>query len=184
MGVDVFVEVLRQDRRIRPPGFPSAFETGFGWVLVGNINSHTPSRIIISYNTCASGDEILYKFWEVEEQHNDQISLTPEEQTVVQNLEENHSHTPHGRFIVPLPKWQHTKPLRESWSQAVRRFLSLERSLHSKGQFNDFNAVMTEYFEIGYAELVPAIDLEKQTCEVFYLPMHAIRKKSSMTTKI
>ena len=43
----------------------------------------------------------------------------------------------------------------------MRRFLSLERSLHSKGEFEDFNAVMTEYFEMGHAETVPSIDLKK-----------------------
>ena len=102
----------------------------------------------------------------------------------MQHFEENHSRAPDGWFIVSLPKRQHAKPLGESRSQAVRRFLSLERSLHLKGQFNDFDAVMKEYFEMGHAELVPAIDLERQTCEVFYLPMHAVRKESSTTTKL
>ena len=62
LGVDVFVEVLRQGRRIGPLGSPSAFETEFGWVFAGNINSHTPSHIISSYHAHASfviGDEIL-----------------------------------------------------------------------------------------------------------------------------
>lgn len=111
---------------------------------------------------------MLRKFWEVEERH-DQTSLTPEERTVVQHFKENHSCTPNGQFIVPLPKQQHTKPLRESRSQAVRRFLALERSLYSKGQFNDFNAMITEYFQMGHAELVPMNDSEKQTskCSIY-----------------
>ena len=67
--------------------------------------------------------------------------------------------------------------------KAVRRFLSLERSLHSKGQFEDFNAVMTKYSEMGHAEAVPAIDLKKPT-QVFYLPMHSVRKELSTTTKL
>ena len=187
LGVDVFVEVLRQGRRIGPPGSPSAFETEFGWVLAGNINSHTPSRLITSHHTFTSfvtGDEILRKFWEIEERPNDQTSLSPEERNVVQHFKENHSRTTDGRFVVPLPKRQHTKPIGESRSQAVKRFLSLERSLHSKAQFDDFNAVMAEYFEMGHAEPVPVADLEKQTQDVFYLPMHAVRKESSTTTKI
>lgn len=102
----------------------------------------------------------------------------------MRHFEQNHSRSPDGRFTVPLPKRQHAKPLGETRSQAVRRFLSLERSLHSKGQFEDFNAVMTEYFEMGPAEVVPAIDLKKPTQEVFYLPMHSVRKESSTTTKL
>ncbi len=48
-----------------------------------------------------------------------------------------------------------TKPLGESRSQAVRRFTSFERSLHVKGQFPEFKAVVDEYFESKHAEPVP-----------------------------
>ncbi len=76
------------------------------------------------------------------------------------------------------------KALGESRSQAVRRHRSLERSLGSKGAFNDFNAVMEEYFQEGHAELVPPDELDKPTSKVFYLPMQAVYKESSSTTKI
>ena len=35
-----------------------------------------------------------------------------------------------------------------------------------------------------HAELVPVEHLQKPPCSVFYLPMHAVRKDSSTTTKI
>ena len=44
--------------------------------------------------------------------------------------------------------------------------------------------MMEEYFEMGHAEPVPLADLEKLEQETFYLPMHAVRKESSSTTKI
>ena len=37
---------------------------------------------------------------------------------------------------------------------------------------------------MGHAEPVPAVDLHKPECEVFYLPIHVVRKESSSTTKI
>ena len=37
---------------------------------------------------------------------------------------------------------------------------------------------------MGHAEPVPPSDLEKPQHQVFYLPMHAVRKDSSTTTKI
>ena len=43
---------------------------------------------------------------------------------------------------------------------------------------------MEEYFELGHAETVPQVDLDKLPHEVFYLPMHAVYKESSTTTKI
>ena len=70
----------------------------------------------------------------------------------MQHFKDNHSQTEDGRFIVSWPKKPHVKVLGESRSQAVRRFLSLERSLHDMEQFDDFDAVMNEYFEKRHAE--------------------------------
>ena len=64
------------------------------------------------------------------------------------------------------------------------RFDSLERLLHLNGQFEEFKTVMEEAFEIGHAEQVPEVVLEKPPLTVFYLPLHAARKESSITTKI
>ena len=43
---------------------------------------------------------------------------------------------------------------------------------------------MEEYFEQGHAESVPEADLDKPCKDVLYLPMHAVMKKSSTTTKV
>ena len=68
-----------------------------------------------------------------------------------------------GHFIVPLPKKAHAKLLGKSRSQTVRRFLSLEQSLYAKEQFDEFDAMMNEYFEKGLAERVSLYDLEKSS---------------------
>ena len=72
----------------------------------------------------------------------------------------------------------------ESCTQGVRRFLSLESSLHLKKQFADFDVVMRDYIEKGHAEPFPVADMDKSPQDVFYLPMHAVRKESSTTTKL
>ena len=86
--------------------------------------------------------------------------------------------------MVPLPRNLKSQSLGESRSQAVRRLLSFERSLHSKGRFPEFKIVMDEYFDQGHAELVPVVDFEKPSHSVFYLPIHAVTKQSSTTTKV
>ena len=43
---------------------------------------------------------------------------------------------------------------------------------------------MEEYIELGHAEIVPVADLQKPLEKVFYLPMLAVRKEHSTTTKI
>ena len=185
LGVDVFVNVLLHGRRFGPPGSPVAFETEFGWVLAGETESCIPANHIITYHTSlVSGDDILRKFWEIEEKPMSDSTLSLEERTVVHHFRNNHSRADSGRFVVPLPKKPDAKPIGESRSQAVRRFLSLERSLHAKNQFNEFGSVMKEYLDMGHAELVPPSDLEKPQHQVFYLPMHAVHKDSSTTTKV
>ena len=37
---------------------------------------------------------------------------------------------------------------------------------------------------MGHAELVPVADLSKPCNEVYYLPMHAVRKEASSTSKV
>ena len=43
---------------------------------------------------------------------------------------------------------------------------------------------MREYFEMGHAEHVPTSELKRPWNEVYYLPMHTVRKESSTTSKV
>ena len=187
LGVDVFVDALLTGRRIRQHGTPSAFETHFGWVLAGSVKGNAeviPSHVASYHITLTSGDDILRRFWEIEDSPLAEVNLSPEERAVVQHFEEKHHRTSSGRFVVPLPKKKNIRPVGESRSQPVRRFLSLERSLRTRNQFDDFSEVMKDYLKLGHAELVPPEDMNLSTSETFYLPMHAVHKQSSTTTKI
>ena len=184
LGVDVFVEVMLHGRRTGPHGSPIAFETRLGWVLAGNTKSCAPStRIATHHTSILTGDDILRKFWEIEEKPVETVSLSAEERSVVNHFKVHHFRED-GRFVVPLPRKPDAQPLGESRSQAVRRYLSLERSLTAKDQFADVDDVMKEYFDMGHAERVPAADLSKPHHDTFYLPMHIVRKESSSTTKL
>ena len=185
LGVDVFTESLLHGRRIGPPGSPVAFETAFGWVLAGPTSNPNSESVVTSHHTLVTtSDDLLRRFWEIEEETKSELILSPEENSVVQHFEETHRRTTEGRFIVPLPKKPNHPPLGESRSQAVRRFLSLERLLRFRGEFDAFNSVMQEYFDLKHAEPVPDTDHDKPAQQVFYLPMHAVKKESSTTTKI
>ena len=185
LGVDVFTESLLHGRRIGPPGSPVAFETAFGWVLAGPTSNPSSDSVVTSHHTLVTtSDDLLRRFWEVEEDTKHETILSPEEKFVVQHFEENHRRTAEGRFIVPLPKKHNHPPIGESRSQAVRRFLSLERSLRSKGEFDALDSVIQEYFNLKHAEPVPDADCDKPSQQVFYLPMHAVKKESSTTTRV
>ena len=106
-----------------------------------------------------------------------------EEQTVMKHFETHHSHSSSGQFVVPLRK-VNAPVIGESRSQAVRRFLHLEKSLSVKRLSKQFNDVINEYFDEGRAEPIPVTDLKKTPSEGFYLPMHIVQKESSTTTKV
>lgn len=176
LGVDVYADVVLHGWRSGPPGSPVAFETMFGWVLAGRTATKVSTSLSVATHhvSVISGDDLLRKFWEIEESPRDPSNLSPDERSVVQHFKDTHIHSNEGRFVVALPKKSPSKVLGESRSQAVTQFLSLERSLHSKNQFQEFSNVMEECFEMKHAEPVPAVDLQKPPNEVFYLPMHAV----------
>ena len=53
-----------------------------------------------------------------------------------------------------------------------------------EGTFQEFAEVIREYCELKHADPVPVETLEHVCAEAYYLPMHAVRKASSTTTKI
>lgn len=176
--------MLQDGRRVGPPGTPTALETGFGWVLCGNIGE-TQATVQASTHVMAHSllvthtDDLLKRFSEMEETPTTTISQ--EERDVLQQFEKTHAKTSEGRFVVTLPKKQDSKPLGESRSQAVRRFQILERSLHRRHKFHEVEQIMQEYMSLGQAEQVPDQDLEKDCQEIFYLPIY---KASSTSTKV
>ncbi len=188
LGAHVFADVLLQGRRTGPPGSPVAMETEFGWVLCGGNTDNGSSsdvnlRVTSLHASAICSDDVLRKFWEIEESPVNYTALSLE-RSVVQHFEANHSRTKGGRFVVPLPRKPDSKSIGESRSQAVRRFLSLERSLHHKGRFPEVQDVMQEYLTLGHAEAVPTEDMDNPPESVFYLPTHVVYKDTSTTTKV
>lgn len=153
--------------------------------IAGNAGPQTDTQLVTTHvASVLTGDDLLRKFWEVEEKTVANCTLSVEERCAVEHFNTHHSRNQDGRFIVPLPKRRMSTKLGESRSQAVRRFVSFERSIHAKGLFAEVQKVMEEYFEQVHAEEVPPADLEKSHEEVFYLPIHIVFKESSTTTKI
>ena len=64
LGVDVFAEIMMQGWRTGPPGSPVAFETKSGGVGSCTSVNHAVSHHVSVF----TGDDILRKFWEIQEQ--------------------------------------------------------------------------------------------------------------------
>ena len=184
LGTEIFGQVVLHGRRFGPRGSPTALKTHFGWVLGGAVNSKQRQDSQTCCLTTASTDDLLRRFWEVEDPALQQPLLSTEEKMVIRHFEDAHTRDKFGRFVVPLPIKENADPLDETKSLAVRRFRSLERALRSNGKFDAFEEVIDEYLEQDHAEAVPIRDMSKPCHEVYYLPMHAVHKTTSTTTKL
>ena len=66
LGVDIFVQVVCDGKRVGSPGAPVVFETVFGWVLAGEVKPSVPCFHVTScHATLESGDDLLRSFWEI-----------------------------------------------------------------------------------------------------------------------
>lgn len=122
----------------------------------------------------------LKKFWEIEDGISSPKYLSPAEEACEKHFTDNVSRTPEGRYMVALPFNEMKDQLGSSRSQALRRFLSLERRHKSNSDFwSEYLKIIEEYKQLGHMKKV-----ENETEEGFYLPHHAVVKISSMTTKV
>ena len=79
---------------------------------------------------------------------------------VVDHFETQHSRFLNRQFVVQLPRKVNAPTIGESRSQAISRFVYLEKLLVSKGLSGQFNDVIGEYFDMGHTEPVPEIDFK------------------------
>ena len=106
LRADIYAKVISHCWRNGPPGSPVTFKTKFSWVRAGKTNTSNLSycNVTSHHVSVASSNELLRKFWEVEEKPQNHANLSPEKRIVVKHFEENHHRSNTGRFIVPLPR--------------------------------------------------------------------------------
>ena len=129
-------------------------------------------------------DDNMRKFWEIEDYNMKHPVISPEERNMLQHFDSTYLRDSNGGLIFPLPQKSGVKPLRESRTQARERYIGLKRSLKKKGTFQEFAKVLDRYFLMKHAEPVPVEELDGQCNEVYYFPMHAVRKEDSSTSRL
>ena len=166
----MYAEVMLHGWQVGMTGSPTAFETSFGGVIAGKPGCDviTNHHAITLHTSVLPNDDILQNFWEVEKRVTYTPTLSAEERYVVNHFQENHTHDTDGRIVVHLPKKLDARPLGESRSTAVRCFLFLERSLRARGQSDQFDKCIQEYFKIGHAEEVPQSSMNCSPQNDFY----------------
>jgi len=110
------------------------------------------------------------------------IMASKEELECEDHFKKNCYRLPFGAYSVCLPLKPHAKALGDSYTQAHRRFLNLERNLqrnpHLKHQYVTF---IKEYLELNYMSRVRS---EAVRLCMYFLSHHCVLKEDSTTTKI
>ena len=105
------------------------------------------------------------------------------EEQVQQHYSANVTYSPsESRYQVTLPRKPDMESLGESRTQALSRYFSNKRSIIKRSIWKPFQEVVQNYLDLGHAEPVPASEPTPQPH--FYLPMHAVFKSSSSSTKL
>ncbi|XP_064553365.1 uncharacterized protein LOC135438813 [Drosophila montana] len=110
------------------------------------------------------------------------VKATKEEMEGEQHFANNFSRLPSSEYSVRLPLKRSAELLGESYGQAYRRFLSLERKLgrylHLKEQYSAF---FKEFLDLKHMSLVSP---ELSGCCKYFLPHHCVLKVDSTTAKL
>lgn len=191
LGAEVYCQILMEGVIKGLPGFPMAQNTKLGWILSGSIR--TPQKRddlqqnnIVSMHTCISADDLLKKFWELEEPlFNGKRLLSEEEQSCEDFFIKTHKRDSSGRYVVRLP-FRTSNPecqYGNSYDIARKRFYLLEKRLLNNPEFQiQYSNVIEEYLTLGHMEVIPELERNKPTA--IYLPHHAVVRNDKITTKV
>lgn len=136
------------------------------------------------YQSLDNKIELFWKMEELSSNHN----FTDEEKSCVTHFEENLDQNENGRFIVKLPFKENHRQLGNSYTSALRRFLSLEKRLINNPEiYMKYKMFMSEYESLNHMERVYDTGGDKQlidSTKCFYLPHSYVINNRSRTTKL
>ncbi|KAL0852558.1 hypothetical protein ABMA27_016977 [Loxostege sticticalis] len=183
IGADVYSYILREGVKRSPTGSLIAQNTTLGWILSGVVvtaNSQTnhdksllETNNILAMHTQVHEDDILKKFWEMEEQPPILKKVfTEEEQRCEEFFKNTTKRTPEGRYVVKLPFRENSPQCTNFGSRdiAKMRFRSLEGRLSKNKDLKEkYTEVINEYLKLGHMRP---------------LPHHAVIRNDKTTTKV
>lgn len=185
LGAQVFSSILLPGSISGGSLQPSALNSIFGWVLLGNVRATQPSDITTLF--ISEGEQLnnqVKQFWELDSIPPTTTKLAPDEELCEKLYLENVSRDVTGRYIVALPFKEKVKnPLFPgSREAALKRFHSLERKLVKNPELlAQYSTFMADYLHSGHMSLVPLSELPSGK---FYIPHHCVLRPDSVTTKL
>ena len=181
LGTSVVFEVLKSVRYLHRADRLFIQDTHLGWIICSKDNTH-PTQISSNHLQLTDGDsdndQLLEKFWTLEEPPNAPSPYTSDEIQCENFYSSTTSRLPCGRFSVRLPFRSNKGTLGSSYFQAHRRLLTLERKFMHNPEFkNAYVKFMSEYESLGHMAKAP-IDSSSLSFEHYVIPHHGIWQNS------
>lgn len=182
LGADVYPYVIGTQKREGTLQEPVAFETVFGWALMGRSIDQPTTTTTTLFSSMESVDMTLRRFWEIEELPTASI-ISPDEKKCEEIYHTTTTRQQDGRYIVNLPFTQDPPLLGESKSLAMKRLIQLESRLSKSAELRkDYNDAMQNYLDAGHMVQVESNDIKYNLS--YYIPHHAVIKPGSNTTRV
>ncbi|XP_036347074.1 uncharacterized protein LOC118756415 [Rhagoletis pomonella] len=186
LNAEIFFDSLQDGKISLGQGLPCLHNSKLGWIVGGNFEMPSNSRPSICNVTLSSNlsniDSVLQRFWEIEDFTEKSFTLSEEERLCEQHFVQNVQVNGDGRVQVRLPFKVSPTILGNSFYNARRRFLALERRLtHNKLLRDMYSDFIQEYIALGHMSAIQNFDFNSSH---YVIPHHCILRPQSTTTKL
>uniref|UniRef100_A0A8D9DS55 Integrase catalytic domain-containing protein n=2 Tax=Cacopsylla melanoneura TaxID=428564 RepID=A0A8D9DS55_9HEMI len=177
LGADIYSQILVTHGPTVIPGEPTAFNSIFGWVLLGKAATDMTSAPLTSLFTSTPPlDTLVRQFWEIEEV-DFKKPQDPDDIFCENHFSKTHSRDDTGRYIVRLP-FKSSEPICNNRKNALKQYENLQRRLSSKPEVQEeYQKFFRDYYESGH--MTPA-----NSDSTYVIPHHPVFKSSSSSTKV
>nr|CAI5846010.1 unnamed protein product [Callosobruchus analis] len=189
IGADLFWDVICRGQIALGRNAPILQNTKFGWIVSGPLSKGETNEIYCNLSRINPIDDdeniqdLLKRFWEIEECLSDQPKLSEEEVACEEHFRKNTRQCKNGAFVVKLPLKLDASKLGDSYQQAERRFLNLERKLDQDPKYKEaYHKVMREYIDLGHMEKVTR--QENVNNREYYMCHHGVVREDSLSTAL
>lgn len=180
LGASLWPLLIQSGQIIGEPNCPIGVRTKLGIVVMGTAPTYCDDSDSTNQTFCTfseqSLDSMVHKLWEIEQIPELAASPYNEEEVVCEELYKNTvSRDVSGRFTVALPFKESPNVLGDSYMNAKKRLLSLEKKLEKSPEFRQgYNQVLQDFLDSGH--MSPSDNISG-----VFIPHHAVIKESSTT---
>ncbi|EFA13176.1 hypothetical protein TcasGA2_TC010310 [Tribolium castaneum] len=166
LEADIFPLNLESGRLLGNSDVPTAMNTKFGWILIGQF------RLIVFAQQSNHSTQYLSKT-------SSNSWMPPEDKLAENNFASLFYRSNSGRFVVPMLFKEDDLIFPGSFANAFRRLQSIERRLIKNPLlYEDYKAFMNEYLDLGHMQLLT----NGNSSDGYYIPHHCVIKADSPST--